>query len=383
VFPLRARIMPRNESPENPNPNQAQTTYVRQQIPTFTGDTDIVDWLRSYGKWADQGNLDNDQKLRAVEAALSGKAKDWYGYMDRDGKLETWDNFRTCIEARFKQKTSAQDMCKALTDLKQRQDETVRDFTDRVNRVALMFKEECQLPAHNTPEGRRLKEGARDAVLELIKRTLFVTGLKENLRVDVLKQSIDSWEETLRAAERVESAENPKKSPQGGRSINAMEDANQMDNGQGEAAAFSDQRGRGRGRGNRGRGRGGRREEYNGRPSWLRDNMLPPNTCYRCGHQGHRRADCVTKPENFYWQTLAQRTPPQPLAAMAPPGMFMPMMGQWPQQAPQANHSVQEQQHTGQQAWPALQFQPPPAQEEKSSSMRADGAPTMFRYADF
>ena len=141
------------------------------------------------------------------------------------------------------------------------------------------------MPPHMTPDGERLKLKARDNMLALIKKTLFITGLRESIRQELLKQEVDTWQEALTAAERIEAAEPVKRSPPG-KIICATEETEED---QEQVSAAREQRGRGRGRG--GRGRGSSRGGANGRPNWLRDNMLPPGTCYRCGHQGHNRGD--------------------------------------------------------------------------------------------
>jgi hypothetical protein len=166
-----------------------------------------------------------------------------------------------------------------------------------------MFKEEAATPTATTDVGRRLVKEARDNVFNLLRTSLFTAGLKESIKTHVLRQALASWELVEEAAIRIETSEgNPtQKQEQGGRSINSME----------EEQGVSAMQGRGGGRGGRGsRGRGGGRGNRSmqiGRPSWLRDNMLPQGTCYKCGHQGHFGRDCVTKVENYYWAKLAEK----------------------------------------------------------------------------
>jgi hypothetical protein len=377
--------MPNNPDPAPAQPNQI--TY-RQPIPGFSGEADVVDWLRSFERWATQAGLGDEQKLRAVEAAMSGKALNWFGYMDRDGKLDEWSTFETEVRERFRQKTSSQDLCKALTGLTQQSSESVKDFTDRVNKVGLMFKEECALPNSNTPEGDRLKKAARDAMLTLIKKTLFITGLRDDIRHDLLKQHVETWEEAQTAAERIEKAEKPKGKQGPGKVIHSMEEKDEQGANSSESfASMSEQRGRGNGRGRGSRGRGGRGagagNNANGRPSWLRDQLLPPGTCYRCGHQGHIRSDCVTKPENFYWATLAQTMAQQRnVAALGNTMPQWPMLQQPPTQAPWAPQPHPMVGGPGQ--WPLVpagsSSQP---QQEQASSASADRAPLGAMFPDF
>jgi hypothetical protein len=250
-----------------------------------------------------------------------------------------------------------------------------------------MFKEECALPNSNTPEGDRLKKAARDAMLTLIKKTLFITGLRDDIRHDLLKQHVETWEEAQTAAERIEKAEKPKGKQGPGKVIHSMEEKDEQGasgsegsrpcqsrevevTDEGEAAEAAAAEGQGQ-------------ETTNGRPSWLRDQLLPPGTCYRCGHQGHIRSDCVTKPENFYWATLAQTMAQQRNVAAL--GNTMP---QWPmlQQPPpkplgRPNHT-QWWEAQGSGRWCPLGSSNQP-QHEQASSAAADRAPLGAMFPDF
>ena len=294
------------------NQPATQPLTFRQPIPTYSGEKDVVDWRRSFDRWATSVGLDDTQKFRAVESALTNKAQEWFALMDRDEPFDDWDDFADKIQRRFRQKKTPQEFCKSLAELKQGKSESVKDFVDRVNKVILMFKEEAVTPTATTDVGRRLVKEARDNVFNLLRTSLFTAGLKESIKTHVLRQALASWELVEEAAIRIETSEgNPtQKQEQGGRSINSME----------EEQGVSAMQGRGGGRGGRGsRGRGGGRGNRSmqiGRPSWLRDDMLPQGTCYKCGHQGHFGRDCVTKVENYYWAKLAEKVAGTQMAAM-------------------------------------------------------------------
>jgi hypothetical protein len=315
--------MPDNQQ-QNPQPQPQPVTF-RQPIPTYDGEKDVVDWLRGFERWATSVGLDDPQKFKAVESAMMGKAQEWFAYMDRDEAFEDWDGFSTKVQRRFKKKTTPQEFCKSLTDLKQSRDESVKDFVDRVNKVVLMFKEEAATPVATTDPGRRLVKEARDNVFDLLRTSLFTAGLRDGIKTHVLRQALTSWPLIEEAALRVESTEGNTQNKQqaGGRSINAMEEEGNVSAMRGRGGG---QRGRGRGRG----ARGGQRAMQIGRPGWLRDDMLPQGTCYRCGHQGHFGRDCVTKVENFYWAKLAETLAGRQMAAL---GWVPPT--QQPMQEPQ------------------------------------------------
>ena len=307
--------MPDNAAQQNPSP---QPLTFRQPIPTFAGDKDVVDWLRGFERWSVSVGLDEQQRFKAVESALTGKAQDWFALVDRDEPLADWDDFTTKVRRRFTKKTTPQEFCRSLTELKQTKDESVKDFIDRVSKVILMFKEGATEPTTTTDQGKRLVKEARDGVFELLRTSLFTAGLRDNIKTHVLRQSLTSWELVEEAAIRVESAAGGQAGQAaGGRYINAIE-------GEQGASAMQSRGGGARGRG-RGRGRGGRSMQV-GRPSWLRDDMLPQGTCYKCGHQGHFGRDCVTKVENFYWAKLAEKVAAErPVAALN-----WPLQQSWP-----------------------------------------------------
>lgn len=330
--------MPDNQA----NPPAVQPLTFRQPIPQYAGDKDVVDWLRAFERWATSVGLDEWQKFRAVESALTAKALDWFALVDRDGDLADWDDFVVKIRDRFRRKATPQEMCRSLTDLKQGKEESVKDFVDRVSKVVLMFKEEAPQPTATTDAGRRLVKEARDGVFELLRTSLFTAGLRDGIKTHVLRQALTSWELVEEAAIRVESIEGATQARQGtsGRSINSLDEEQGVSAMQGRGG----QRGRGRGR-----GRGNQRSMQIGRPSWLRDEMLPPGTCYKCGHQGHFGRDCITRVENYYWAKLAEKMSERQVSAI---------------RFPQQNWVPQQQ-------WPA--FPPPPPQDSQGQRQNVGG----------
>jgi hypothetical protein len=295
---------------------------LRQPMPTFSGTGPVTKWIRSFERWATTAGLAEDRYSNVLENAFTGDAARWYEVRDQEKPDREWDELKDLLKTRFHSPMTAAETNRMLSTLKQGQNENPKVFADKVEAALRACRDEIQLPRANTDAGRENIQRTADAVFDFFGRMIFVQGLQEPIKKEVCNRGAASWKECIQAAS---DAQSYKPTPSGGRSICGLED--QEEEGTEEPwkkimehlEAMNSQRGRGgRGRGaNRG-SRGGRGGRGGARPFWLKDNMLPPGTCFRCGNRGHIRSDCVCREENFKWEALAKQIgqPNQETAAL-------------------------------------------------------------------
>jgi hypothetical protein len=328
--------MPGDASQQAQPAAAAPNALLRQPMPTFDGTGTVNKWIRSFERWAATAGLAEDTFKNVLENAFTGDAARWYAVRDSEDPDRSWDETKNLLKGRFSAPMTAAETNRMLISLKQGQGESPKVFADKVEAALRACREEITLPAANTAQGRENISRTADAIFEFFGRMIFVQGLQESIKKEVCNRGVSSWKDCIQAATDAQTYKPTQAT--GGRSINAMEDNEQEEEEpwqkailqQLEALNARGARGGGRGgrRGGRGfrGGRGGGRQE-NGRPSWIRDAMLPPGTCFRCGNQGHIRMDCICKPENFKWDDLAKQ-----LAAQRQETASMQQPNQQPEQ---------------------------------------------------
>jgi hypothetical protein len=300
----------------------------RHKIPHFYGDSakDQLSpalWIDNIEKLAGGNNWSDAQKLDFTLVSLQDNAGVWRqneGTWTPDIFL-TWEAFKPAFLKRFTESKTPVEAVKLITSLKQRADESTKNFWDRVNACVNAATEEHLRAA-------RARWGAQENIqvasttayfdsMSYFIRVLFVGGLRPAIRsiVESKFSSLVTRDQLLAAAVEAEVAV----SGEGGR---IMELEAQL----ASLRSFGGGLGRGRGGGPPrfgpynpvGRGRGG--ANPGGNPGSgphqgsglthrmrvaLRTNWI---LCHKCGQWGkHRATEC--KVSNSRLQTLARQDP--------------------------------------------------------------------------
>jgi hypothetical protein len=241
---------------------------------------------------------------------------------DQEKPDRTWDNLKNLLKTRFHSPMTAAETNRMLSTLKQGQNENPKVFADKVEATLRACRDEIELPRANTDAGRENIQRTAKAVFDFFGRMIFVQGLQESVKKEVCNRGAATWKDCIQAAS---DSQSYKPVLLVSRSICSFEEQEQDEEEEpwkkimDHLEAMSSQRGRGgRGRGSNRGSRGGRGRRGGARPFWLKDNMLPPGTCFHCGNCGHIRSDCVCREENFKWEALPKQIgqPTQETAAL-------------------------------------------------------------------
>ena len=293
-------------------------------IPLFYGrkGKDTIEpqqYIERLERAATVANWPNDQR-RCDEFVLSlrDNALSWYSTLDNIIGFDknVWNELKKKFLEAYAPKYSAKALCICFQDLRQKNDETVQDF---YNRVSTTFKNAYQSkPAHTTTYVGTLHGGITQAQADeilgqgvrrmqlLMLNTMFLGGLKEEIRNRVLKDGPTEPENSVKAAREIETILNDKKKEKGV-FITSIEEEDELEDGtdmgevnEDEAAHLQALNAIMRRRGLpqyrfRVQPRGGSQTGFDG--IGLKDGLNGTGAiiCFFCNKPGHRIAQCRAK----------------------------------------------------------------------------------------
>jgi hypothetical protein len=261
-----------------------------------------------------------DDKRRCDEFVLSlrDNALSWYNTLNNiiGFNKEVWNELKKKFHEAYAPKYSAKALCICFQDLKQKNDETVQDF---YNRVLNIFPNAYQSkPAHTTTYMGTLHGAITQAQADeimgqgvtrmqlLMLNTMFLGGLREEIRNRVLKDGPTEPDASMKAAREIESILNGKKKekgvyitsieeeeePEDGRDVGEVdeEEATQLQ----AVNAILRKKGRPQYR-FRVWPRGGLQMGFDGTGPWDGFNRTGAVICFFCNKPVHRIAQCRAK----------------------------------------------------------------------------------------
>jgi hypothetical protein len=159
--------------------------------------------------------------------SLRDNALSWYNTLDNiiGFNKENWDDLKTKFLEAYAPKYSAKALCICFQDLRQKSDESVQDFYNRVSdtfRNAYQTKPDHTVTFVGTLPGTAtqaecnvvLKQGVERMQL-LMLNTVFLGGLREEIRNRVLEDGPTNPDDSVKAARDIESIINDKRKERG------------------------------------------------------------------------------------------------------------------------------------------------------------------------
>jgi hypothetical protein len=159
---------------------------------------------------------DNARKLLEFKMCLRDKAVRWFEGLTEDGvDTDNWDTVKAEFLETYEPKYSAKMTCANFTDLTQKSEESINDYTYRVQmaykhltdkKPATMAAVRGTIAAGAT-EAEVKAEGISDA-FKFIKHQLFLAGLNDGIRDKVLEAAKDTFTESVKVACNLETIRN-------------------------------------------------------------------------------------------------------------------------------------------------------------------------------
>lgn len=279
----------------------------RMQIPTFDPDRHDISakaWLnlvdlgqQAAGKKQDGTDVWTDEITASHSILLlRGKAASWISNLieEKDDSLKKWSDLKKKFRGRFCEKHSLSQKTKLISDLNQSPQESCQDFYDRVRcQLHVLYDEEWEDVSGGGAAADAL---ARSKSIKMHHKVLFASGLRSDIKQDVIMQDMKSLDDLKAVAMRVEASVKETNKAQRPKVVDvnvveapaAPQEAAFGDEEDVEVDAvqrFQGQR-RGFGNGGRGGGRGGQNRGAAGR-------FL--GKCNYCQKVGHKFLQCYSR----------------------------------------------------------------------------------------
>jgi len=191
-------------------------------IPLFYGQStkDTITACQLIVRVNDAGEIagwDNARKLLEFKMCLRDKAVGWFEGLTEDGvDTNNWDTVKNEFLETYEPKYSAKTTCANFTDLNQKSEETINDYTYRVQMAYkhLMDKKPAAMAVIRAAVGAALAdikaEGVTDA-FKFIKHQLFLASLKDGIHDKVLEAAKDTFTDSVKVARNLETIQNDHK----------------------------------------------------------------------------------------------------------------------------------------------------------------------------
>jgi hypothetical protein len=159
----------------------------------------------------------DNRKLLEFKMCLRDKAVGWFEGLTEDGvDTNDWATIKTEFLETYEPKYSAKTTCTNFTNLNQKSEETINDYTYHVQMAYkhLTDKKPAAMAAVRAAVGAAaadLKVEGINNAFKFIKHQLFLAGLKDGIRDKVLEAAKDTFTESVKVPRNLETIQNDHK----------------------------------------------------------------------------------------------------------------------------------------------------------------------------
>jgi hypothetical protein len=189
--------------------------YGRKEKDTVTPQQ-LIERLEKAARIA--GWADGERRCDEFYMCLRDQAMSWYNTLENipDFNMKNWDEMKAEFLKAYAPRYTARTLCTNFQDLRQKQDETVQNF---YNHVSDVFRDAYKIkPEHVTTcpgaaadrfdlaqdKADKLRLGGIMAMQLLMMNTVFVGGLREEIRTKVLESGLTKIQESVDLARQIE-----------------------------------------------------------------------------------------------------------------------------------------------------------------------------------
>lgn len=195
-------------------------------VDEFDGTQNVNEWIRELERANDFANWGRPTLLKVALIRLKGEASEFVSHLQEEGKAKDWEELKTALQDRY-QTTRREQWHQFLLNTGQQEGKTVQEWAQLVRKLSLasLSPEDRKVglsTVASQPETAREEERPatsrngtpaprsgtqRNPLLDYIRRTNFIRGLRPSLRKAVWRHHCTTFDEAVKAAAEEEALE--------------------------------------------------------------------------------------------------------------------------------------------------------------------------------
>ena len=179
-------------------------------VDSFDGQQNLDEWIQMIGRAAEFAGWTPDQTFKAAMFRLRGEAGELVEQLRTEGKLKTWKELQDALRERFETAGKEQWHLYILNTGTQGS-KTVQEWAQTVRKLSILamgsegkeIKEDGETAQEGNEEDRAeaaSKRAARKKVLDHMRQSSFVRGLRSSLRQMVWRKKCKTFDEAVKVA---------------------------------------------------------------------------------------------------------------------------------------------------------------------------------------
>ena len=189
-------------------------------VDNFDGQQDLDEWILMIERAAEFAGWNPEQAFKAALFRLRGEAGEFAEQLKEEGKLTNWDGLKTALKDRY-DTAGKEQWHQYLLNSATQGNKTVQEWAQTVRKLSILalgsegkiIKNEGQRPgeedAGEQPDqgANAAKNEARKKLLDFMRKSNFVRGLRSSLRKMVWRKKCETFDDAVRAAGEEEAVE--------------------------------------------------------------------------------------------------------------------------------------------------------------------------------
>ena len=187
-------------------------------VDNFDGQQNLEEWIQMVGRAADFAGWTEEQTFKAALFRLRGEAGEHVEQLRSEDKIKTWKELQDVLKERF-QTTGKEQWHQYLLNTGTQGSKTVQEWAQTVRKLSLLAlgperkgieereEEEGQGEQEQAKAEEMKKKEARKGLLDYMRKSNFVRGLRSNLRQMVWRKKCATFDEAVQAAAEEEAVE--------------------------------------------------------------------------------------------------------------------------------------------------------------------------------
>lgn len=179
-------------------------------IDTYDGQQNLEEWTRMVERTATFAGWTEDNKFKAALFRLRGEASEHIEQLRSEGQINTWEETKKALKARFEPKGKEQ-LYQHLLNTGTQGTKSVQEWAQVVRKLSLQAMGGTDIKAEGAPaegdggnaEAARRQvadQEATKAILSYMRKNNFIRGLRSNLRQVVWRKKCETFDEAVRVA---------------------------------------------------------------------------------------------------------------------------------------------------------------------------------------